>query len=277
MRACVVALGLALLSAAALAQPPAAEATGTVWVTLLPEPSRPLRSPRVRIAGQEAVLDSSGAFRVEGLAPGQVRVSASAEGYHPREQQVRLEAGGQSSVLLPLERIPGPGTVRGLVLLQNDGHAGAGTPLAGVEVRLADQLVATSDADGRFVLPAVEPGAVSLKLTGAGLRPQEEVVRVPPDAETSVEVVLRKATTLQAWMKGQVRSTTGKPLRATLKVAEPRRVVRTRPGGDFEFRLPAGRYQVTFEARGHVPQTKVVDVAEGEQALFYVDLSPREN
>jgi hypothetical protein len=274
MRACVVALGLALLSAAALAQPPAADATGTVWVVLQPSPSRPLRSPRVQIAGQEAVLDSSGAFRAEGLAPGSVLVSASAEGYHPREQQVRLEAGGQSSVLLPLERIPGPGTVRGLVLLQGDG---AGTPLAEVEVRLAGQLVATSDADGRFALPAVEAGPVSLKFTGAGLRPQEEVVMVPPDAETSVEVVLRKAATLQAWMKGQVRSTTGQPLRATLKVAETRRKVRTRPGGDFEFRLPAGRYQVTFEARGHVPQTKVVDVAAGDQALFYVDLSPREN
>jgi hypothetical protein len=275
MRACVVAVGLALLSAAALAQP-AADATGTVWVTLQPAASRPLRNPRVQIAGKEAPREASGAFRMEGLAPGLVRVSASAEGYHPREQQVRLEAGGQSSVLLPLERIPGPGSVRGLVLLQ-EGRDGAGTPLAGVEVRLADQLVATSDTDGRFALPTVEPGPVSLKFTGAGLRPREEVVRVPPDAETSVEIVLHKAATLQAWMKGQVRSTTGRPLRATLKVVETRRVIRTRPGGDFEFRLPEGRYQVTFEARGHVPQTKVVDVAAGEQALFYVDLSPREN
>jgi hypothetical protein len=34
---------------------------------------------------------------------------------------------------------------------------------------------------------------------------------------------------------------------------------------------------VTFEARGYVPQTKTVDVGAGDQALFYVDLSPQEN
>jgi hypothetical protein len=185
---------------------------------------------------------------------------------------VRLAAGGQTSVLLPLERVSGPGTVRGLVHLQQEGREK--TPLAGVEVGLAGRVVARSDADGRFELPGVGPGPVSLRFSGAGVRAQEEVVMVPPGAETSVEVMLRKAAAAHAWMRGQVRSTLGRPLRATLKIRELGREARTRAGGDFEFRLPPGRYQVMFEARGHVPQTKVVDVAAGDQALFYVDLSP---
>ncbi|HYH99561.1 carboxypeptidase regulatory-like domain-containing protein, partial [Hyalangium sp.] len=81
----------------------------------------------------------------------------------------------------------------------------------------------------------------------------------------------------RAWMRGRVRSTQGRPVSATLKIAETKLKTHTRSTGDFELRLPAGRYRVTFEARGYVSQTKIVDVGAGDQALFYVDLSPQEN
>jgi hypothetical protein len=266
---------LLLASAAALAEPPASEATGTVWVTLRPQASLPLKSPSVQIAGKAATA-ASGAFRAEGLTAGWVVISAAAEGYQPLEQKVLVPAGGQTSVLLPLERIPGPGTVRGRVL-RPEGKDGAQVPVAEVEILLAGQVIGRSDTDGRFVLPAVGPGPVTLKLAGAGVRPQEEVVVVPSHGEASLEVIMQRADEVKAWMRGRVRSTLGRPLQATLKVEEAGIKARTKARGDFEFRLPAGRYHVTFEARGHVSQTKVVDVAPGDQALFYVDLSPLEN
>ncbi|MDY7232560.1 carboxypeptidase regulatory-like domain-containing protein [Hyalangium rubrum] len=276
MRRWGITLGLMLLSAVALAAAPAPSATGTVWITLQPQPSGPLKAPRVRVEGKEVPTNPSGAFRVDGLAGGWVAIQASAEGYQPLERKVQLPAGGQTSVLLPLERIREPGTLRGRIIRQAGG-AGAKVPLADVEVQLGGQGVARSDADGRFVLSAVGPGPVSLKLLGAGVRPQEEVVVIPPGGEASIEVALQKAEEVLAWMRGKVRSTQGQPLQATLKVAERKLKARTRPTGDFEFRLPAGRYQVTFEARGHIAQTKTVDVGAGDQALFYVDLSPLEN
>ena len=268
-------LVLVLLGTGALAAAPSPAASGTVWITLRPHPSLPLKSPRVQAGGKDAVT-SEGAFRVDGLASGWVAINASAEGYQPVERKVLVPSGGQASVFLPLERIPGPGTVKGR-LLREQGSDGTKVPVADVEVQLGGQVVARSDAEGLFAVPEAGPGPVTLKLAGAGVRPQEEVVVVPSHGEASVEIVLRKADEIRAWMRGRVRSTQGRPVVATLRVQETKLQARTRSTGDFEFRLPAGRYHVTFEARGYVSQTKVVDVAAGDQALFYVDLSPLEN
>jgi carboxypeptidase family protein len=276
MRRCAVSLGLVLLVALTLGAAPALDAVGTVWITVRPQPSGALKGLRVQVEGKEATAEPSGAFRVEGPAAGWVAIQASAEGYQPLERKVRLPAGGQTSVLLPLERLPGPGTVRGRVI-RPEGGEGAKVPIADVEVQVGGQVLAQSDADGYFVLPSVGPGPVALKLAGAGVKPQEEVVVVPAHAEASIEVIMQKAEETLAWMRGRVRSTRGRPLVATLRITETRRQARTRPTGEFELRLPAGRYHVTFEARGHVSQNKVVDVDAGDQAIFYVDLSPLEN
>lgn len=268
-------LVLVLLGTGALAAPPAPEAAGTVWITLRPHPSLPLKGPRVQAGGKQAV-SSGDAFRVDGVASGWVAINASAEGYQPVERKVLVPAGGQASVFLPLERIPGPGTVKGR-LLREQGTDGTKVPAADVGVQLGDKEVTRSDAEGLFVVPEAGPGPITLKLVGAGLRTQEEMVVVPSHGEASVEFVLQKGAEVRAWMRGRVRSTQGRPVVATLRVEEAKLRARTHPTGDFEFRLPAGRYHVTFEARGYVPQTKVVDVGAGDQALFYVDLSPLEN
>jgi hypothetical protein len=276
MRTLSLILGLMLLSTAALAAEPTRNATSTVLITLLPRPAGPLEGLRVQIDDKQLTPDASGAFRAEGLSSGWVAIKASAEGYRPQEQRVQLPAGGQTSVLMPLERIPGPGTIRGRII-QPSGAQQPKVPIADVEVLVGGQVLARSDADGQFVLPSVGPGPVALKLVGAGLRPLEELVVVPSHGEASLEAVMQKAAESLAWMRGRVRSTQGTPLQATLKIAETKKKTRARASGDFEFRLPAGRYHVTFEARGYLSQTKVVDVGAGDQALFYVDLSPLEN
>jgi hypothetical protein len=269
-------LGLMLWGASALAAGPAPDSAGTVWITLRPQPSLALKSPRVQAGGKEAVAASEGAFRVDGLAAGWVAINASAEGYQPVERKVLLPSGGQASVFLPLERIPGPGTVKGRVV-REQGTNGTKVPVPEVEVQLGGQVVARSDAEGLFVVPEAGPGPVTLKLTGAGVKPQEEVVVVPSHGEASLEVLLQKATEVRAWMRGRVRSTQGRPVAATLRIEEAKIKAPTRSTGEFEFRLPAGRYHVIFEARGYMTQTKTVDVAAGDQAIFYVDLSPVEN
>ncbi|WP_083968165.1 carboxypeptidase regulatory-like domain-containing protein [Hyalangium minutum] len=276
MTRCLTIGVLLLLSSVALADPPAAEETGTVWITLRPQASLPLKSPRVQVGGKDARADASGAFRMDGLASGPVAVRASAEGYQQVERQVVLPAGGQASVFLPLERIPGPGVVKGRVL-REEGRDGTKVPVPEVEVMIGERVVAKSDSTGLFVVPEAGPGPVALKLAGGGVRPKEELVVVPSHGETSVEVLMQKGEEIRAWMRGRVRSTLGRPVSATLRIPEAKLKARTKPSGDFELRLPAGRYRVTFEAPGYLSQAKTVDVGAGDQALFYVDLSPQEN
>jgi hypothetical protein len=74
-------------------------------------------------------------------------------------------------------------------------------------------------------------------------------------------------------MRGQVRTVRGKPVAALLKIPEAQINTRTASDGRFHVRVPGGRYTVVFEAPGFVRQSKTVEVADGDQAIFYVDLS----
>ena len=75
-------------------------------------------------------------------------------------------------------------------------------------------------------------------------------------------------------MRGLVRSLAGDPLRADLRVVEAKVRGKTAADGSFRFSVPGGRYQVVIEVAGYVSQTKVVDVADGDQAIFNIDMQP---
>jgi hypothetical protein len=67
----------------------------------------------------------------------------------------------------------------------------------------------------------------------------------------------------------------GKPLQALLVIPEAKIRRRTDARGTFQVQLKQGRYRLVFSAPGHLSQTKVVTVRDGEQAIFNVDLFPK--
>ena len=77
-----------------------------------------------------------------------------------------------------------------------------------------------------------------------------------------------------ATLRGQVRAVGGKPLAATLTVPEAKVSATAAANGEFNFNVPGGHYQVRIEAKGYVPQLKAVDVADGDQAIFNIDMHP---
>jgi len=110
--------------------------------------------------GGEAETDESGAFRLEGLSPGQIHLIARAEDRPLRGTPEPVTVGegetvsGIEIVLARAARITG-------VIVDP-----AGTPLAGATIRLRDHAgdggrggrsSATSGEDGSFVLPAISP------------------------------------------------------------------------------------------------------------------------
>lgn len=66
----------------------------------------------------------------------------------------------------------------------------------------------------------------------------------------------------------------GPPVAARLGTKELGFEIASGADGKFLVRVPGGRYAVTIEADGFVAQNKVVEVADGDQAIFNVDLHP---
>jgi hypothetical protein len=236
------------------------------------------------IAGAEVVVggrppvrtDRSGYFVVPAVDPGPVSIEVRVAGYRTSMETVEIQPGVEFHHSLQLVRKSGPGTIKGKVVSRAE--SGPGDAIAGAEIRAQSGATATSSEDGSFVLPDVGPGPVTLVVNARNHQAAEEIVSVPPETDAEVQLVLAKAAaTSQASIRGQVRSAKGgAAVKATLMIREAKVNARADRDGRFTVRVPGGRYTLVFSARGYIPQTKVVDLGDGDQALFYIDLSPGE-
>jgi hypothetical protein len=130
-------------------------------------------------------------------------------------------------------------------------------------------------ANGEYAFARAGPGLVNVHVKDARYNAVEEVVSVPSAGEGVLDLVLiPKAERRPSTVSGRIRSIAGKPVAARLKVPEAKLEVVANKDGLFEFKLPGGKYRLVIEADGFVAQSKTIDVADGDQALFYVDLSP---
>jgi hypothetical protein len=189
-------------------------------------------------------------------------------GYPPAQKTLGVVAWVENPVVIDLARPDGPGRIAGVV---RDGRS----PLEGVAVEVKGRPAVRTDAAGAFAIAEAGPGPVALQLSREGYLSAEELVSVPPNGEAKVELSLRqKAARALATLRGLVRSLSGVPLAARLKVVEPDIRATAGPNGAFLVRVPGGRYHVTIEVPGYSPQSKVVEVADGDQAIFNIDMHP---
>lgn len=169
----------------------------------------------------------------------------------------------------PPPKPTGPGSIAGRVV-----SGDRKVPLPGVKVT-ASGVEARTDVAGAFTLGPVGPGPVSIRVEAAGYEALEDAVVVPPEAKASVDFTLRKlGVKALATLRGVVRSASGATVAAHLLVVEPRITTKVAANGRFAVRLPGGRYTLVIDAPGFLRQTKVVQVADGEDAVFNVDLHP---
>lgn len=247
---------------------------GRIDGVVVREGNVPIPGAKVEVPGKDPVLTrEDGSFSVEKVPPGPVAMTVTAAGFKARAESVNVTPGGELKLTVTLQAPSGPGRVRGAAFAAAAQPGGARAPLADVTIQGPKGTV-RAGADGTFTLDEVGPGPVQVKATLKGYKPAEEVVSVPPEGEAAVELTLvRESAKVLASMRGQVRTLRGKPVSALLKIPEAQISTRTGPDGRFTLRLPGGKYTVVFEAPGYVRQTKTVEVADGDQAIFYVDLS----
>ncbi len=257
----------------ASSSPPARVPAGALSLQVLDaETGAPLPGARVVLGDVERVADARGRVEAE-LPPGEVAARVSAEGYAPAEARATVEEGGRAALELRTRRLPPPtGALRVTVV-----NAQSGVPLPGVRVTVGAKEVRT-DMMGQAGVKDLPPGPVAVAVKSPGFRPAEEAAVVVAGQETALSVPLsseRKSG--PATLTGQVRSTRGgQPLAATLLIPQAKVRTRTDAKGAFNVRVRGGTYRITISARGHLSQTKVVKVRDGEQAIFNVDLFPRQ-
>jgi hypothetical protein len=203
--------------------------------------------------------------------------------YGPRVEAVvvekQAETGGpvlavgeaDSEQVPPGAQVPSVGSLRVSVV-----DARGGTPLPGAAITVGTHQVLTDEA-GTARLEGLSPGPLEMKVSAEGFRDAREAVVIVAGLETELPVSLSSARqSAPATLSGQVRSVRrGRPLRAWLIIPEARIRRRTDARGTFQVQLKQGRYRLVFSAPGHLSQTKVVTVQDGEQAIFNVDLFPK--
>lgn len=248
-------------------------ARGTLSLRVLDaETDAALPGARVVLGDVERVADARGVVEVE-LPPGEVAARVSAEGYAPAEAMATVEDGGRAELEVRARRLPPPtGGLRVTVV-----NAQTGVPLPGVRVAVGATEVRT-DMMGQARVKDLAPGPVAVTVKSPGFRVAEEAAVVVAGQESALSVPLaseRKSG--PATLTGLVRSTRGgRPLAATLRIPQAKVRTRTDAKGAFTVRVKGGSYRITISAPGHLPQTKSVKVLDGEQAIFNVDLFPRQ-
>ena len=215
--------------------------------------------------------DTNGQLRVPQLPSGAVVAQVTAPGYEPAEGRVRLEPEGQATLEVRARKLPAAvGSVRILVTDKRDNK-----PMPDVKVVVGETELRT-DVAGLARLEKLPAGPVLVKVSAGGFQPVEEAVVIVGGQESELPVPLMLAKRLgYATISGTVRSTRGAPVVATLVIPAAKVRSRTGPEGTFSLKLKPGTFRIIISAKGYLTQSKSVTVRDGEQAIFNVDLFPR--
>ncbi|MBL8921307.1 MAG: carboxypeptidase regulatory-like domain-containing protein [Myxococcaceae bacterium] len=217
--------------------------------------------------GHSTTTDDAGAFALEGLAPGPATVAAAAGGFKEARKDVVVTPGVPVEVALVLTRPTGPGRITGTV------RAGPDKPLAGAKVTPAGKESVSTSATGAFTIESAGPGPVKVKVTLDGYAPADEVVQVAPEATATLDVTLEPvAQRARAKVRGIISSASGPVAKATVRIVELKLKQAVKADGRFELDVAGGKYTLVIEAPKHVTQTRAVEVADGDQAIFQIEL-----
>lgn len=137
-----------------------------------------------------------------------------------------------------------------------------------------NERTAETGADGTFTVSELRPGRLHVVVKAAGFDDASAdttvAVKAPP---VVVDLVMKKAIK-PGQLRGLVRSFSGKPLVATIRV-EPLGVeAKTDADGTFQIDVPPGSYEVVVAATGHAGQRRPVQVEENGVTILNADLRP---
>ena len=174
----------------------------------------------------------------------------------------------ETPVQASVSQLPRTASVRGQVLTPS-AEAISG---ASVSLHQGDgTLSATSDAQGGFAFGAVPAGHYRLAIVAHGFAPQEQQLELRGGAAQNLQITLKRELP-QGQIRGTVRRFNGKPVVASVVIAELGITQQTRDDGTFEIDVPPGEYSVAVNARGFKPHTRKAKVELHGVAILIVEL-----
>lgn len=225
----------------------------------------PIPNAAVTVRDRSATTDETGRFSIAELKAGPAKVSATASGFKPASSDIVVTPGTPVDVTLTLAVPTGPGTITGIVTSK----AGAVLPQVKVTIDGATQL---TGADGSFSMQHAR-GPTKVAFFIEGYARAEETVLVLPETTATVNVTLEPTTQrTKAKIRGVISSAAGPVAKATVRIVELKLKQAVKPDGRFEAEVKGGKYTIVIEAPKHVTQTRVLEVADGDQAIFQIEL-----
>lgn len=167
---------------------------------------------------------------------------------------------------------PTTGKVQGIVT-----DAATKKPLAEAVLQLPGRNRVLTEADGRFVIDAVEPGPVKLVATRAGYEPREKSGQVDKGGVLSLELALPALPPeppRPMALRGAVLDETEKPVVATVSVAAVGVAQKSSATGEFSFSLPSGEQIVEAGAPGYLTQARRISGNPGDALVMDFVLKP---
>jgi hypothetical protein len=163
---------------------------------------------------------------------------------------------------------PQPAQLRGTIAQPS------GAALSGAAVKLqgaAEPHLATSDAQGAFAFEELPAGPYTLSVSADGFVEAQRSLNLHAGERSELRVALERDVP-QGQIRGTVRQFNGKPVQASISIAQLNIKQNTREDGTFEIDVPPGEYSVAVKARGFKSQTRKARVELRGVAILIVEL-----
>lgn len=190
--------------------------------------------------------DAEGRFQIADVPAGKMSIEIAKPGYGPAtlEETLTADAGGILNV-----QLAGQGKLVGRVI----DALSPEKPIPGAQVYLLNTpLSTTTDANGRFEIPGIPTGTVTIAVQAEGYQTESSDQELKATEIRPFPVGLHGAATLRGRVLNQA---TGQPMPgATVQLLHPqlnREPLHTNDQGEFEFRrLPPGQQAVKVSSAG---------------------------
>jgi len=159
---------------------------GTIEGTVMDSSSgEAIANATVTVNGMSATSNSSGAYVISDVPPGNYTVTVSADGYEDSSETITVTAGETETLDFTLKPVPTTGTITGTVMDSSSGEVIANATVT------VNGMSATSNSSGAYVISVVPPGNYTVTVSADGYEDSSETITVTAGETKTLDFTLK--------------------------------------------------------------------------------------